>query len=100
MLVLTMIAISIGGLVEIYAAIVVVVPLLALSLFLGIYPKPVLDRIEPSAERAVLNFERKTDYRSPEHSKARIERLREVDKEAAKEAKEKAKEAAHAEDEK
>jgi NADH-quinone oxidoreductase subunit M len=80
--------------------IVVVVPLLALSLFLGIYPKPVLDRIEPSAERAVLNFEKKTDYRSPEHSKARIERLREVDKEAEKEAKEAAKEAAHAEDEK
>ena len=33
-------------------------------------------------------------------SKARIERLREVDKEQAKEAKEAAKEAAHAEDEK
>ena len=33
--------------------IVVVVPLLALSLFLGLYPKPVLDRIEPSVERAV-----------------------------------------------
>jgi NADH-quinone oxidoreductase subunit M len=77
----------------------VLVPLLALSLFLGVYPKPVLDRIEPSAERAVLNFEKKTDYRSPEHSKARIERLREVEREEAKEAKEAAKEAAHAEDE-
>ena len=31
--------------------VVVVVPLLALSLFLGIYPKPVLDRIEPSVRR-------------------------------------------------
>jgi len=74
--------------------IVVVVPLLALSLFLGIYPKPVLDRIEPSADRAVLHFEQRTDYRSPEHSKARIERLREVEKEQAKEAKAAAKEAA------
>ena len=29
---------------------VVVVPLLALSLFLGLYPKPVLDRIEPTVK--------------------------------------------------
>ncbi len=30
-----------------------VVPLLGLSLFLGFYPKPVLDRVEPSVERLV-----------------------------------------------
>jgi NADH-quinone oxidoreductase subunit M len=74
--------------------VVVVVPLIALSLFLGIYPKPVLDRIEPAAARAVLNFERKTDYRSPEDSKARRERLREVELEEKKEAKKAAEEAA------
>ena len=46
--------------------IVVVVPLLALSLFLGLYPKPALDRIEPSVKRAVADLERKSDYREPE----------------------------------
>jgi len=44
---------------------VVVVPLLALSLFLGIYPKPALDRIEPSVRRAVADLEHKSDYRAP-----------------------------------
>ena len=43
-----------------------VVPLLGLSLFLGLYPKPVLDRVEPAVELRVRNFERKTDYRQPE----------------------------------
>ena len=38
----------------------------ALSLFLGLYPKPVLDRIEPSVELRVRNLERKSDYREPE----------------------------------
>ncbi len=61
--------------------IVVVVPLLALSLFLGLYPKPVLDRIEPAADRAVRNFERKTDYRSPEESRDRRDTERRVERE-------------------
>ena len=43
----------------------VVAPLLALSLFLGIYPKPALDRIEPSVRKAVADLEHKTDYREP-----------------------------------
>ena len=48
---------------------VVVVPLLGLSLFLGIYPKPVLDRIEPAGEpRDRTTSSSKTDYRSPEHA--------------------------------
>ena len=33
--------------------VIVVAPLLALSLFLGLYPKPALDRIEPSVREAV-----------------------------------------------
>ena len=45
---------------------VVVVPLLGLSLFLGLYPKPVLDRIQPAVELRVQNLERKSDYRQPE----------------------------------
>jgi NADH-quinone oxidoreductase subunit M len=44
---------------------VVVVPLLALSLFLGLYPKPVLDRVQPAVELRVHNLERKSDYRQP-----------------------------------
>jgi NADH-quinone oxidoreductase subunit M len=44
---------------------VVVVPLVGLSLFLGIYPKPVLDRIEPTVQQRIVNLERKTDYREP-----------------------------------
>ena len=44
---------------------VVVVPLLALSLFLGLYPKPVLDRVQPAVELRVQNLERKSDYRQP-----------------------------------
>jgi hypothetical protein len=41
------------------------VPLLAASLFLGLYPKPVLDRIQPAVELRVHNLERKSDYRQP-----------------------------------
>jgi NADH-quinone oxidoreductase subunit M len=46
--------------------VIVVAPLLALSLFLGIYPKPALDRIEPSVQKAVADLEAKTDYREPD----------------------------------
>jgi NADH-quinone oxidoreductase subunit M len=33
------------------------VPLIALIIFLGIYPKPVLDRIAPSVKRVVTRLE-------------------------------------------
>jgi NADH-quinone oxidoreductase subunit M len=50
--------------------VVVVVPLLALSLFLGLYPKPVLDRVEPTVQRVIANFERKVDdYQQPDADK-------------------------------
>jgi NADH-quinone oxidoreductase subunit M len=45
--------------------VVVVAPLIALSLFLGLYPKPALDRIQPSVKRAVSDLEKKSDYREP-----------------------------------
>jgi NADH-quinone oxidoreductase subunit M len=43
----------------------VVVPLLAISLFIGLYPKPVIDRVEPTVERVMANFRHKTDYKQP-----------------------------------
>jgi NADH-quinone oxidoreductase subunit M len=51
-----------------FRELVVVVPLLALSLFLGLYPKPALDRIEPSVKERVANLEKKSDYRQPKPS--------------------------------
>jgi NADH-quinone oxidoreductase subunit M len=39
----------------------VVVPLVGLSFFLGIYPQPVLDRIEPTVEQRIQFLEQKTE---------------------------------------
>jgi len=49
--------------------VLVVAPLILLSLFIGLYPKPVLDRVEPTVKRVMTNFERKTDYREPKTPK-------------------------------
>jgi NADH-quinone oxidoreductase subunit M len=44
----------------------VMVPLVVLIIFLGIYPKPVLDRIEPSVKRVVTRLEMKVEgFREP-----------------------------------
>jgi NADH-quinone oxidoreductase subunit M len=43
-----------------------VLPLLGLALFLGVYPKPVLDRIEPSATAIVEHLEDRTEWTEPE----------------------------------
>jgi NADH-quinone oxidoreductase subunit M len=42
-----------------------VVPLLALSLFLGFYPQPVLDRLEPDVQDLVTHVEEHSDYDEP-----------------------------------
>ena len=42
-----------------------VVPLLALSLFLGLYPKPVLDRVEPSVKAVICQVQAGSDYKQP-----------------------------------
>jgi len=42
-----------------------IVPLLGLSLFLGFYPKPVLDRVQPSVERLVHHVEDNSNYKEP-----------------------------------
>jgi NADH-quinone oxidoreductase subunit M len=41
-------------------------PLLALILFIGVYPKPFLDRIEPSAERVVAQLQESSALPDPE----------------------------------
>ena len=43
----------------------VMAPLVALIVFLGVYPQPVLDRINPSVEALVERVEESTDYRQP-----------------------------------
>jgi len=42
-----------------------VVPLLGLSLFLGFYPKPVLDRLEPDVRTLVTHVQRNSNYKPP-----------------------------------
>jgi NADH-quinone oxidoreductase subunit M len=71
---------------------VVVVPLVGLSLFLGLYPKPVLDRIEPTVQQRIVNLEQKTDYREPrpgQYSATKVKgpNYRQVAKRAQQEAK-------------
>jgi NADH-quinone oxidoreductase subunit M len=46
----------------------VLAPLLALIVFLGVYPKPVLDRIAPSVAALIQHVEDQTDYVEPEVS--------------------------------
>jgi NADH-quinone oxidoreductase subunit M len=41
----------------------VVAPLLLLSLFLGLYPRAAIDRVEPSLKRSIVNLELKTNFR-------------------------------------
>jgi NADH-quinone oxidoreductase subunit M len=43
-----------------------VVPLLGLSLFLGFYPKPVLDRVEPSVKELVAQIDSRSDHEPPD----------------------------------
>ena len=44
----------------------VMAPLLGLIVFLGVYPKPMLERIEPSVERLVGHVEDHSDFEQPE----------------------------------
>jgi NADH-quinone oxidoreductase subunit M len=44
----------------------VLLPFLGLIVFMGIYPKPVLDRIEPSIDALITRVEAYTDYDEPE----------------------------------
>ena len=44
----------------------VMAPLVVLIVFLGVYPRPVLDRINPSVDALVEHIEEETDHRQPE----------------------------------
>ncbi len=44
----------------------VMAPLLGLIVFLGVYPQPMLDRIQPSVDRLVTHIEDNSDYVEPE----------------------------------
>jgi NADH:ubiquinone oxidoreductase subunit 4 (subunit M) len=48
----------------------VMAPLLGLIVFLGVFPKPVLERIEPSVDRLITHIEDNSDYREPQVAKA------------------------------
>jgi NADH-quinone oxidoreductase subunit M len=43
----------------------VMAPLLGLIVFLGIYPKPVLERMQPSVDRLIEHVEANSDYTEP-----------------------------------
>jgi NADH-quinone oxidoreductase subunit M len=43
----------------------VMAPLVAMIVFLGVYPRPVLDRISPSVRDLVAHVEAHSDYRQP-----------------------------------
>ncbi len=43
----------------------VMAPLCALIVFMGVYPKPFLDRIQPSVDRLVAHVEHHSDFRQP-----------------------------------
>jgi NADH-quinone oxidoreductase subunit M len=44
----------------------VMAPLLVGIVFLGVYPKPVLERMEPAVERLVAHVEERSDFESPD----------------------------------
>ena len=44
----------------------ILAPMIVLIVFLGVYPKPALDRIEPSVDAILDRIERQTDYEVPE----------------------------------
>ncbi len=48
----------------------ILVPMVALIIFLGVYPKPALDRIEPTVESILDRIEATTSYDVPEFGRA------------------------------
>jgi NADH-quinone oxidoreductase subunit M len=51
-----------------FREVVTVVPLLGLSLFLGLYPQPVLDRLDPAVTALVQHVEDHSNYKQPQVS--------------------------------
>ena len=46
-------------------------PLLGLSVFLGLYPKPLLERVEPSVKALITHVESRSDHKSPKVAEER-----------------------------
>ena len=44
----------------------VLAPLIAIIVFIGVYPKPMLDRIQPSVAKMIEHVELKSDYVEPD----------------------------------
>jgi NADH-quinone oxidoreductase subunit M len=44
----------------------VLAPLLVAIVFLGVYPKPMLERIEPAVDKLIEHVEEHSDYRQPD----------------------------------
>jgi NADH-quinone oxidoreductase subunit M len=59
----------------------VMLPLLAGIVFLGVYPKPVLERIEPAVERLIQHVDDHSDFKHPDDpgSKALAESTKEAE---------------------
>jgi NADH-quinone oxidoreductase subunit M len=51
----------------------VLLPFLAVIVFTGVYPKPLLDRIEPSVDELIVHVEDRTDYTVPSVGSERAE---------------------------
>ncbi|MBS1847079.1 MAG: NADH-quinone oxidoreductase subunit M [Actinobacteria bacterium] len=52
----------------------ILIPLVAVILFIGLYPKPVLERIDPSARRLERHYQLRTEPRTPETGEVSIRR--------------------------
>ena len=57
----------------------VVLPFLAVIVFTGVYPKPMLDRIEPAVASLIAHVEDKTGYVEPQPATLQIDHDEEVD---------------------
>jgi NADH-quinone oxidoreductase subunit M len=44
----------------------VLLPMIAIIVFTGVYPKPMLERIEPSVNRLIAHVEEKTSFVDPQ----------------------------------
>jgi NADH-quinone oxidoreductase subunit M len=51
----------------------VLVPLIGIIVFTGIYPKPMLDRIEPAVNALIIHVEERTGYEEPQPTLAELE---------------------------
>ena len=51
----------------------VLVPLIGIIVFTGVYPKPMLDRIEPSVTSLIAHVEERTGYEEPQPVVAEVE---------------------------